>query len=99
MTTVKEHLFTVVKDHKDEIYNRFNVESLFIFGSVARGSATPESDVDFLVRYKETPGFFAFLDFKEYLENILGRRIDLVTEKALKKQLREQIIQEAERVA
>lgn len=99
MTTIKEHLFTVVKDHQDEIHNKFNVESLSIFGSVARGHAKPDSDVDFLVSYKKTPGFFEFLDLKEYLENILGRRVDLVTKKALKKQLRKQILLEAERVS
>ena len=99
MSTLKEQLFTVVQDHKDVIYNRFNVQSLSIFGSVARGSSKPDSDVDILVSYKKTPGFFDFLKLKEYLENILERRVDLVTEKALKKQLRKQIMQEAERVA
>lgn len=85
--------------HREEIYSRFNVESLFVFGSVVKGSATSDSDVDILVKYKKQPGLFEFLDLKEYLENLLGRQVDLVTEKALKKQLREKILQEAECVA
>ncbi len=99
MGTLKEQLFTVVQDHKDVIYNKFNVQSLSMFGSVVRGSSKPDSDVDILVSYKKTPGFFDFLNLKEYLESILERQVDLVTEKALKKQLRKQITQEAERVA
>lgn len=73
MATIKEHF------HK-----KFNVEYLAVFGSVARGTASPNSDVDFLVRYKETPGLFAFLDLKRYLEVVVGRRVDLVTEGAVK---------------
>ncbi len=99
MSMLKKQLFTVLQDHKDVIYDKYKVQSLSIFGSVARGSSKPDSDVDILVSYKETPGFFDFLNLKEYLENILERRVDLVTEKALKKQLRKQIMQEAERVA
>ena len=71
---------------------------LFLGLSVG-GAAGPGSDLDILVRYKKTPSFFAFLDLKEYLETITGRQVDLVTEGALKKQLRETILQEAVRVA
>ena len=67
--------------------------------SVRRGSAGPNGDIDILVQYRETPGFFAFLDLKHYLEEISGRPVDLVTEGALKKQLRGNIMQEAIRVA
>jgi hypothetical protein len=67
--------------------------------SVSRGSATSDRDIDILVKYHKTHGFFSFLELKQYLENIVGRPVDLVTEGALKKQLRDQIIKEAIRVA
>jgi predicted nucleotidyltransferase len=86
-------------DHKDTLSEKFHVESLSVFGSVSRGTAGPDSDLDLLVRYKKTPSFFAFLELKQYLEAMIGRRVDLVTEKALKKQLRETILQESVRVA
>lgn len=98
MATIKEHLFKVVNEHKAEIYEKFNVEYLAVFGSVVNETARPDSDVDFLVRYKETPGLFAFLDLKRYLEGVVGRRVDLVTEGAVKKQLLKQITREAIRV-
>jgi predicted nucleotidyltransferase len=101
-TTIKKIDDSIIKlfaEHKTMIHDKFHVESLVIFGSVSRGSAGPNSDIDILVSYRETPGFFAFLDLKQYLEGIVGRPVDLVTEGALKKQLREQIIQEAINVA
>ena len=85
--------------HKDEIKKKFDVESIAIFGSIAMGGAGPESDIDILVKYKKTPGLFAFIDLKRHLELITGRSVDLVTENALKKQFRDEILKEAVRVA
>ncbi|MBU0675811.1 MAG: nucleotidyltransferase domain-containing protein [Proteobacteria bacterium] len=67
MITKKEQVFSVIRDHQQEIYNRFNVEYLAVFGSVVRGTAGPDSDVDILVAYKKTPGFFEFLHLKKRL--------------------------------
>ena len=101
MATKYEIDKTIIKkfnEHKIDLRKKFHVESLSIFGSFSRGTAGSSSDLDVLVQYKETPGFFAFLDLKQYLETITGRQVDLVTEGALKKQLRETILQEAIRV-
>lgn len=97
--TIDPHIVKMFSVHKAELYEKFQVESLAIFGSVSRGSAGPDSDMDILVKYQKTPGIFAFLELKRYLENMVGRPVDLVTEAALKKQLRDQIIKEAIRVA
>jgi len=99
MGNIDSHLRSVLQAHKEELYERFQVESLSVFGSVSRGTAKPESDIDILVRYRSTPGIFDFLRLKEYLEGIVGRPVDLVTEGALKKQLKDGILQEAIRVA
>ncbi|RPH83422.1 MAG: nucleotidyltransferase [Desulfobacteraceae bacterium] len=82
-------------DHRVELKSRFAVSSLSIFGSVARGYATEESDLDILVSFQETPGLLKFLELKAHLENLFQCRVDLVTKNALKKQLREQILKEA----
>jgi hypothetical protein len=99
MGKIDEHIRGVLQSHKDELNERFHVESLSIFGSVSRGTAGPDSDVDILVLYRNTPGIFEFLRLKQYLEALVGRPVDLVTEGALKKQLKEGILQEAIRVA
>jgi len=97
--TIDPNIINVFSAHKAELHEKFQVESLAVFGSVSRGSARPDSDIDVLVKYRKTPGLFAFLELKRYIENIVGRPVDLVTEGALKKQLRDQIIKEAIRVA
>ncbi|MDH5776236.1 MAG: nucleotidyltransferase family protein [Nitrospirota bacterium] len=66
-----------------------------IFGSVARGEATPESDIDLLIEKgpTTTPWFPAGLVLE--LEESLGRRVDVVTEKALNPYLRDRVLREA----
>jgi len=91
----REQALRLLSNHMEEVRQRFGVESLALFGSVARDQAGPESDLDILVAFATTPGFFGFLDLKEYLEKLLGRPVDLVTNNALKKQLRERILREA----
>lgn len=94
----REQALDLLSGHMEEIRRKFGVESIALFGSVARGQAGPESDLDILVSYSRAPGLFGFLDLKEYLENLFGRPVDLVTVKALKIQLRDQILREAIRV-
>lgn len=77
----------------------FGVSALYVFGSVARGEATPESDVDLLVDFDGRPTFAKFMDLKALLEDALGVRVDLVTRPALREQLRPRIEAEARRVA
>ena len=91
----RQNILKILAEHSSEIESRFAVASLSLFGSAARDEATVKSDVDILVTFVQTPGIFSFLELKEYLENILQCSVDLVTRNALKKQFREQILQEA----
>ncbi len=99
MATEKNDIINIIGRQRQELTNRFNVDSLFVFGSVAKGCSTPNSDIDVLVKYQKVPGFFKFLDLKNFLEDLTGRKVDLVTEGALKKQLKNQIVKESIRVA
>lgn len=89
---------TLLQAHEREL-RELGVGSLALFGSVVRGEAKAGSDVDVLVRFSKPVGFFEFLDTKTFLENLLGLPVDLVTEDALKPQLRDRIVAEAVRVA
>ena len=91
----RQNILKILAEHRSEIELRFDVASLSLFGSVARDEASAESDVDILVTFVQVPGIFGFLELKEYLENLLQCSVDLVTKNALKKQFREQILQEA----
>jgi len=75
------------------------VQSLSIFGSVARDEAGPDSDIDLLVEFDRPVGLFAFVRTKQYLEQILGSRVDLVTPDALRREFRESVLREAVRAA
>lgn len=59
-------------------------ERLAVFGSVARGDARPNSDIDLLVEAPEGTSTFGFLRFKQLIEQVLGREIDLVSYGGLK---------------
>ena len=73
------------------------VRSLDLFGSVARGEAGPNSDVDLLVDFDKAIGLFHFFRVQRRLEEILGCRVDLVMRDAVKRQLRDRIFAEAVR--
>ncbi len=73
------------------------VKSIAIFGSTARNEAREDSDVDVLVEFSGDVGLFEFLDLQARLEAIVGRKVDLVTDDALKSQMRPRILKEAVR--
>lgn len=93
-----EEALNILRVHKEEIA-AFGVTSLSIFGSVARGEAHPDSDIDLLVEFGMPVGLFKFVRLKNYLEELLGCRVDLAMVEALRVQMREQILKEAVRAA
>ena len=84
--------------HREALYDR-GISSLSVFGSFARDEARPDSDVDLLVEFDRPTGLFAFVRLKRYLEEVLGRRVDLVTPDAVRSPIRDQVLREAVRAA
>ncbi len=83
-----------LKEHKSEILTRFPVKTIGVFGSAARGELTSKSDIDVLVEFEKSVGFFEFLDLEEYLSELLHRKVDLVTPAALKPFIKEKILKQ-----
>jgi len=77
-------ILRLLDEHRALLRERFGVKRLAIFGSYARGEATPLSDVDILVDL-ERPVGWEVVDLHDYLEALLGVRVDLVTEGALRR--------------
>ncbi len=77
-----------------QIVERYGASNLRVFGSVARGEAGPHSDIDFLVILAPGTGL-AYMTLWEELEQILDRKVDLLTEQALHWYIRERVLQEA----
>jgi len=91
----KNEILEILRTHRDELRKRFGVKSLAVFGSVARGEAGPKSDVDILVEFEGRATFDRYMGLKFFLEDLLGRRVDLVTRKALKPRMRPFVEREA----
>jgi len=84
----------VIKQQRIELEEKFKVKEIGIFGSFVKGESRKRSDVDILVEFKEPIGLFEFMDLEEYLEKLLGIRVDLVSKKALKPRIGEYILKE-----
>ena len=85
----------MLRTHKPTLVERFGVTELALFGSFARDQATDGSDVDILVRFDGPATSRSYFGVQFYIEDLLGRRVDLVTEKALRSELRPYVEREA----
>ena len=88
----------LLTEHKPALKQRFGVTALAVFGSTARDSAGDSSDIDILVDFDGPATSSRYFGVQFYLEDLLGRPVDLVTEKALRPELRPFIEKEALRV-
>jgi predicted nucleotidyltransferase len=77
-----------VKQKTGPILERHGVAYAGVFGSIARGEDRPQSDVDIMVRLGRPMGMVEYMDLIQSLEEILGKRVDLVTEQGLNKHVR-----------
>ncbi len=88
-----EEVKEVIRQHRQELEERFKVKDIAIFGSFARGEQGKESDVDILVEFKEPVGFL-FIHLADFLEEILQREVDLITKDAIKPNRRKYIMED-----
>jgi uncharacterized protein len=95
--------------HRSEVINRlrthadairaFGVTELYLYGSAARDEVGVESDIDLFVDVDyDRFGFVAFMDLREFMRNVFGRRVDLTTRNALHPDLKEDIVRSAIKV-
>ena len=89
----RNEFFARIAAHHTELA-RAGVRRLGVYGSVARGEAGPESDVDVLVEFETVPDLYEFAALRDRLAEILGRPVDLVTPQALKPRLRSRVLDE-----
>lgn len=75
MKTTDEYI-SIIKSHISDLTSRFNISSLCIFGSVARGEQTENSDIDIYV--KMPAKMFLVIAAKQYLEDLLNCNVDVV---------------------
>ncbi|MFA4922685.1 MAG: nucleotidyltransferase domain-containing protein [Ignavibacteriaceae bacterium] len=89
---------TELDNFKSEIYllaNKFGVKNIKVFGSVARGDADDDSDIDFLVEMDKGRTLLDRIGFKQELLKILDCKVDVISIKAVKGRIKENILREA----
>jgi predicted nucleotidyltransferase len=89
---------------KDEIVNtikslhshltKYKVREIGVFGSVVRGEQNKESDIDVLVDFQEDADLLDLVGLGLFLEERLGRKVDVVPRKALRKEIRDAVLHE-----
>ena len=87
----RDHVLQILKQHEAELEQQFGVESLLLFGSVAKNESAPDSDVDLLVTFNRPVGYFGLFALQDHLEKLLGCRVDLGTMDSLKPYIRERV--------
>ena len=91
----RDETLTLLRAHKAVLVQRFGVADIALFGSTARDEATSGSDLDILVRFDGPATSKCYFGVQFYLEDLTGLSVDLVTDKALRPELRPYVEREA----
>lgn len=87
-----------IHEHRDDILRlsrKHGARNVRLFGSAAREEEGPESDLDLLVDMEEGRSLIDHVALKQDLEDLLGREVDVVTERSLHPQIRDRVLREA----
>lgn len=90
-----EQILRFLRDQQLEIKQRYKAEVKGLLGSVARGEAQRESDLDLLVDFDEEADLFDYVGLSQYLEEKLKRKIDLVPRRSLREEIKAKVLEEA----
>ena len=93
--SIKEDVLAKLEAHMPELRDRFGIDTIGIFGSVSRGEDKPGSDVDVLYTFRPGESTLANLvSLGTYLEELFGRKVDLIAERSLSPYIRSEVIAE-----
>jgi predicted nucleotidyltransferase len=95
MTVANKFLPEELKRSLAQLALQHGARNMRVFGSVARGESRPDSDIDLLIDMEPGRSLFDFVAFWQDAEELLGRRVDVVTEAGLNPYLRRRILEEA----
>jgi hypothetical protein len=95
----REDAISTLRGYLPALRRDFGVRRLSLFGSTARDEAREDSDLDILVEFEVSPTLDSYLGLKYFLEDRIGRKVDLVTPEALKPRMRPVVEREAVDVA
>ncbi len=90
----KEEILIMLRKLKAEIKKKYKVKSIGLFGSYVNNKQKETSDIDFLIEFEDDADLFHYIGLSLYLEDHFNTKVDVISKPALKKELREQILQE-----
>jgi predicted nucleotidyltransferase len=94
MKTLKEINY-ILKEHKEEILQKYRAKVKGVFGSYVRAEENKESDIDALVEFEDNANLIDFVGLSLFLEEKLKCRVDVVPEDAIRKEIKPSILREA----
>lgn len=94
MSNALQHIQQKLETQKVRLQREYNVQRIGVFGSFIRGDQNPTSDIDILVELSEPIGLFRFVGLEHRLEELLGRDVDLVTPRALKSSMKDDVLRQ-----
>jgi hypothetical protein len=90
----KEQILHRLRALKPEMTRRFKVKEIALFGSFVRGEQHAASDIDLVVEFEEAADLFDLVALGQFLEERLGRKVDLGTKRSLRKEIRDEVFRE-----
>lgn len=93
MKTLNE-INEILKAHKKELYERYKVIEIGVFGSTVRKEQKKRSDIDVIVEFEEVPDLLEFINLERYLSRLLRKKVDLVRKEAIRPELKDTILSE-----
>ena len=93
MNTLKE-IQAVLSEHKAGLTQQYKLKELGIFGSYVRGEQKKGCDIDILVEFDKLPDIFQLIDLEDHLRKLLHKKVDLVRKRAIRPELKDEILQE-----
>lgn len=90
-----DEIRTILHDHDRELRNQYGITGLSVFGSVVRGEAREDSDIDILATFNQPVGLLKLISAEYYLSDLLGSKVDLIPSDEVRPELQARIYSEA----
>lgn len=90
----KEDVIKKLNEQLPILRKNYHLKNIGLFGSFVRNEAGADSDIDILVEFNEPIGLFKFIELENHLSDLLKKKVDLVSKKALKPAIGKQILKE-----
>jgi len=84
----------ILRANKRQLYEKYKVTEIGLFGSIVRGEEKRRSDVDILVEFEKVPDLLEFIALEDYLRKLLKRKVDLVRKEAVRPEIKDVILRE-----